>query len=77
MTHSAPSLKPRQLLGLFLYHLELFFIVPWINDEAEREGLNFSHTLNFATRNRLGIREEKEEDVPITTVDGEETFIVL
>lgn len=37
-------------------------IPKWINDEAEREGLNFSHTLNFAIRHRLGIREEKEED---------------
>ena len=34
-------------------------IPKWLNDAAETEGINFSHLLQFAIKERLGIKKQK------------------
>jgi hypothetical protein len=34
-------------------------IPQWLNDEAEEAGLNFSQTLQFALKEKLGITEKR------------------
>ncbi len=34
-------------------------IPKWLNDAAEKQGINFSHVLQFALKQQLGIRSQK------------------
>lgn len=36
-------------------------IPKWLNDAAEKEGINFSHLLQHALKQRIGIRQKKAE----------------